>query len=302
MNVNEEIQKCFANSEEDQAIKISSLPSEYSAYVVRTQSSFGVAIKYQGEKISEEFANAYIYTDFRNIGGDAANYLFLMSDIESTRNQFASICADFVNPGEDGLVRKNLLKNPLSWWNDWKNLIGNAIKEKKPYSVLGELTIYQYLRKQGMTPRWAGPSFSTHDIIAENEEEEVKSTTNRYEALIKVSGQFQLIANKKLFLYFCRFEENENGKNINDLVQELISDGETEEMLENQLSKLGYYQGSSARKIKYKILEVRRYEVDDSFPAITPDSFKNGLSPAIKQITYNVDLDFLPYDLVDIMY
>ena len=50
------------------------------------------------------------------------------------------------------------------------------------------------------------------------------------------------------------------------------------------------------RNKKYKKLEGRIYEVDDSFPRIVQSSFKNDKYPnAITHIQYTVDLDGIEY-------
>ena len=48
--------------------------------------------------------------------------------------------------------------------------------------------------------------------------------------------------------------------------------------------------------MKYKILEKRKYVVDEKFPCITRESFKNNCLPSgITQIVYTVDLDAVKY-------
>ena len=74
-----------------------------------------------------------------------------------------------------------------------------------------------------------------------------------------------------------------------------------QEKIEAELEKSGFEEGTSDRKRKYKVLEVREYNVDDSFPRVTVDSFKNGKMPAaVVQFTYSIDLDAVKkYKIVD---
>ena len=46
---------------------------------------------------------------------------------------------------------------PVEWWKNWRQLIGNAITEKKSYAVLGELLMYEYLLQKGVNVEWGGP-------------------------------------------------------------------------------------------------------------------------------------------------
>jgi len=92
-------------------------------------------------------------------------------------------------------------------------------------------------------------------------------------------------------------EKSVEGFSINDVKTNLVNAGYNEDTLEEQLNQLGYEFGMSVRDEKYKVLEKRKYEVDQKFPQITPASFKGGKIPdKIIQITYTVDLDGLEYE------
>jgi hypothetical protein len=257
---------------------------------------FGVAIPYDGNEICEEFANASLYNHELNVRGQNENCLMLMSSVENSRNEFAIFCRDFIYPGNNGEQRNEITKDPVGWWQRWKFLIGNSIMEKKPYAVLGELLMYNYLLREGKKVSWEGPKSTSHDLIASDEEYEVKSTLSRYEKIVHITGQFQLQNTaKRLYLYFCRFERNVNGISINDVVNKLVVEqGESKEELNGKLNQLGYGTGSSARKEKYQVHEIIKYPVDENFPRITPELFKKETIPTgIKQLSYDVDLSVL---------
>ena len=292
MELKEEIQALFADSDIDAAYKITALPFDNPAWVVRFLDGFGVAVPYDGKEIREEFANASLYDTVLDVP-EPKRCLLLISSIEASRNEFATFCADFVQPGDNGSLRQKLIDNPTAWWTGWKVLIGNSIMEKKPYAVLGELIMYEYLLRNERRVKWEGPSSASHDLICLDTEYEVKSTLSRYDRIIHVTGQFQLQKTaKKLFIYFCRFEKNVNGMNINDMVDKLVNvHGESREELNGKLRKIGYSAGSSAREERYQLHEVMRYAVDENFPRIVPEMFKNEALPTgIKQLSYDVDL------------
>ncbi len=104
--IRDEIKKLFSDSDIDSAYQIECLKNDCPAYVVRFFNSFGVAVPYNGSEINEEFANAKIHTGFITIEGVPRSCLFLTSSIESTRNEFAVFCEDFVDPGVEGTKRK----------------------------------------------------------------------------------------------------------------------------------------------------------------------------------------------------
>ena len=293
--IREEIKKLFSNSDPDSAYRIEQVGKEYPAYVVRFIGSIGVAVFYDGDDFKESFANSEIFTGVINVDGMGHKCLFLVSSVESTRNEFAVFCEDFVDPGDDGNKRKELLSDPSIWWNHWKLLIGNAISEKRPYAIIGELLMYEYLLKKDVAVNWGGPKASSHDLITKDADYEVKSTTSSYDKLIHIAGQFQQQTDKRLILYFCRFEKNINGISINDIVDRLVnSSGIFRDEINGKLSLQGYGPGTSARNEKYVIHEVIQYEVDETFPNITPAKFKDGIIPkGIKKIEYDVDLSVL---------
>ena len=297
MELMEEIQALFADSDIDAAYKITALPAEYPAWVVRFIDGFGVAVPYDGKEIQEEFANASLYDTSLNLSGQNVRCLLLISSIETSRNEFAALCRDFVQPGITGSLRRDLINDPTAWWTRWKLLIGNSIMEKRPYAVLGELLMYEYLLRNGNSVKWEGPSASSHDLICPDIEYEVKSTLSRYDRIIHVTGQFQLQKTaKRLYMYFCRFEKNANGISINDMVDKLVNvHGESRDDLNGKLGKLGYSAGSSSRAERYQLHEAMQYSVDDSFPRIVPEMFKNETLPmGIKQLSYDVDLSVVP--------
>ena len=293
----EEIQALFADSDVDAAYKITSLPNEYPAWVVRFIDGFGVAIPFSGNEIWEEFANASLYDTSLNLAGHTVHCLLLISSIETSRNEFAAFCRDFVQPGNQGALREELVNNPVAWWSRWKLLIGNSIMEKRPYAILGELLMYDYLLRNGYNVKWEGPSASSHDLVCPDVEYEVKSTLSRYDKVIHITGQFQLQKTvKRLYLYFCRFEKNMNGISINDMVEKLVvTYGESRDSLNGKLGKLGYSVGSSSRTEKYQLHEVMQFSVDEEFPRIVPEMFKDETLPVgIKRLSYDVDLSVVP--------
>lgn len=296
MEILGEIREYFASTQNG-ARDIKSLSPEYPAMVIRSNEGYGVAVIFDDERdISEKFANSNLYTQILAIGGEEKKYLILRCALDSLRYEFATVCAQFVEPGIEGIDRKNLLTDPLAWWKQWRELLGNAISQRQPYSVIAEMIVLDELYVHDNTIEWSAVNAGSHDIEGNQESYEVKSTIKRYGATITIAGQHQLQSLKRLQLYFCRLEQSKMGVSINDMKNKLVSDGYDKEKIEQQLYQLGYEYGSSVREEKYKVLEKRKYEVDDKFPKITKSSFKNDHIPeSVIQITYTIDLDGLEY-------
>ena len=289
----DEIKELFAFSEPGGVYRIESFDKKYPAWVVRFEDgTFGVTVLYDGPEINEEFANAQLYSGEFIIGDNRNKCLMLMSSVEKSRNEFALFCDAFAEPGNDGQDRKILCNDPSDWWRKWKFLIGNSIMDKRPYAIIGEMAVYEYLLARGEVAKWGGPDSASHDVVSEKADYEVKSTLSRYDKIVHISGQFQLQKSDKiLFMYFVRFEQNINGKNINDYVERLVEKGVYRDDIEKKLGKQGYTKGNSAREENYIIHEVVEYEVNESFPRIIPQMFIGGALPkGIEQLSYDLDL------------
>lgn len=300
MNLAREIQKLFASSSSMTAIPIENLPRDCKAWVIRTNRDYGVCVEVAEEvQINEKFAGAHLWTGNFQIDGEAKHLLMLTSDREYLRMEFSVICSQFVDPGMDGSNRKMLQSNPLEWWDRWRSLLGNKYHEKSVHGLLGELIAYLTLLKRGEKPDWTGAGGGSIDFVAKTRDYEVKSTLSRYEVQVQIAGQYQLNRNadKPLSMILVRLEPSSDGYCINDIVDELIVNGVEKYYLESELSDLGFEEGASSRSRRFKLHEIRHYEVDENFPRITLDSFKDGKLPdGVKHITYSVDLTGVKYE------
>lgn len=298
MGILEEIREYFASTQNG-ARNIKNLSIKYPAIVIRNNEWYGVAVEFDDTRdISERFANCRLSTRNMAIGGVEKKYLILSCMLESLRYEFATVCAQFVEPGINGVDRKNLMTKPLDWWENWRELMGNEISNKEAYSVIAEMMVLDNLYVNDNTIEWTAVNAGSHDIEGYGSSYEVKSSVKRYGTTITIAGQHQLQSLKRLQLYFCRLEKSKNGISINDMKSKLVTDGYDKNKLEQQLYQLGYERGASIRDEKYKVLEKRKYEVDDKFPKITQASFKDDHIPdSVIQITYTIDLDGLDYTI-----
>lgn len=297
MELVKEIREYFASLPSPGAMEIRALPAEYPAYVIRIPDGYGVAVEIGRDmEVSEKFNSIKFHTGVMNLEGRGRNFLILRSAFEEFRYEFAFMCAEFVDPGENGGNRAKILADPYTWWSKWKEMVGNVNRDQRVYNVIAEMMVLDQKYRNDITTEWTAARMGSHDIECAEESYEVKSTIKRYGADIIISGQHQLEHVKRLFIYFCRLEESMEGVSINDMKTQLISDGYDEGKLEVELEKMGFERGANSRNKKYKKLEGRIYEVNDSFPRIVKSSFKNDKYPdAITHIQYTVDLDGIEY-------
>lgn len=298
MKIAERIRDNFNKGFFGKSMAIPELPKEYPAWTLKESGWIGVAVPIDHYfEFVESFAEVHLITE-RDVIIDSRSYdlLILACNSMPLRNEFAVICENFVDPGTDGSARSLLINSPAKWWNNWKNLLGNKAQTKEPYAVLGELLMLEKLLQSGDNAKWSGADHSTHDIESDNYSVEVKSTTSRYGYEVTISSVYQLrpADNKSLFLSYIRFERSELGLNINDVVKSLQGLGVNMEELESKLAGMGLERGRTAREKKYKVIEWKRYAVDECFPSITESSFKDGSLPrSIVRVNYTIDLSGL---------
>lgn len=289
-NLVDEIRDGFANLSAGKRGRLSSLPKDFPAWVYASPATWGVAIAARaGLLISERFAGARLYSEAVEHGTE----LRLECVGGERRNEFAVVCAQFLEPGENGEERARVQADPTDWWRRWRELLGNAIRQKLPYSVLGELLAYERLFVSGENPNWVGPAKHSHDIEADAASYEIKSTISKYSSTFHVAGQFQLqeTAGNKLWVVYQRFEPSPSGESINAVVARLKTLGHEMASVEQKLSRLGFELGSSDRTIKYQLLQSTKYAVDSDFPRITQAAFVGGGVPkGVVSVEYDVEL------------
>ncbi len=299
MTLREEIAEHFA-SDKLGVREITSIPKKYLTYTVKQKGYYGVAIKnVKLIDIHESFEGAEISTVFiENDNGVDESFILLSSDEYLGKMKFTHICEDFVKLGHDNTYREKVQSDPYLWWKEWGMLLGDTRSRKSPYSVLGELWVYYNELKSGnKSISWEGSKGKNHDFESDNYNIEVKSTISLFNEEITVSNNFQLESNRKLYLDYIIMQENIEGISIDDIIVKLTSVGIDIDFLEKEMKELRIPANSMSRRSKYKILEYRRYTVDDNFPQINSRSFKDGKVPqGVKKVSYQVSLDKLDFD------
>jgi hypothetical protein len=300
MTILEEIRNGFAYIENMKFRQIGT-DREDRFWIFRREEEYGVGLEVRSNlSFSEQFTTARLYTETVSLYQIKKIRLLLLTNTEERlRNEFAAVCAQFVDAGEKGRSRKEIVSSPKDWWDRWRSLLGNSLREMTPYAVLGELLVYSRLLRADIKPViWKASGKSSHDIETERSDYEVKSTLTRYGATITISGQHQLECStgKTLKIMFCRFEGVDfDGMSINSVLRECANSGADASYLEKELSRLGYKNGSTAREEQFVLHDqILVYDVDGSFPKITPSLFAGGVMPAgVIRLSYQIDLTAL---------
>jgi len=273
---------------------------DYEAFTFREGSYFGVAFPVPEEtKVNENFANVSLQNRIFRYKDKNSNFLTLMTKDKRKLVAFSYLCEAFVTPGNNGEFRGLICQNPSDWWKEWKGLLGNKDVNARIYDVLGELISFRYiLLKECQDAEWLGPRGASYDIqVKEKEYVEVKSTLSRSKKTITVSNQFQLNPpdGGKFRIFHCTFESSEiSGYTIDSLIEELKAEGYNTSAINENLNLMGFEDGMSARRKPFILQAMESYNVDESFPRISRESFIGGDFPrGITHISYDVDLSGL---------
>lgn len=285
-----------------------SMPDDMPAWLVRLPECYGVAVPWPNDdSFYARFARAVVESTHLLIGeGREEPVLFLQVNDETyhagaVAQEFASLCADFVTPGEHGENRDLLLRHTDTWWEHWCRLMGNTNSNLPVHSVLAELLFYRWLLHHGHQAEniaWTGGDHTRLDFESGEQAWEVKATLSHMRNEVTIHGASQLNTpdDHPLSLVFCRLEESPQGESINDLAQELPALGVPSDMLEAALYKMGLRQGAIPRRRKFRLMEMNAYPVDEHFPRITEQSFIGGKLPdGILGMEYTVDLSNLEH-------
>ena len=301
MTTIDEIRSHFATLT-DGLRELKSISTDYPTYSLRYNGEYGVAVVFDKEQdISEESTMAMISTRRATFtDGSQVKLLLLTCYDEEFRNEFALLCETFVSPGEGGELREKLINDPLAWWDKWIGLLGDRKSNKKSYDYIAEMVILHKLYEKDKSAYWSAREKGSHDIECDTASFEVKSTIKKSDLKVTISSQHQLYSEKPLYLAFVRMEKSTEGVSINDMEKMLVTAGYDENTIEKYLEDSGFNKGSRIRDEKYKVLEIRKYVVDDEFPKITKDSFVNGVfPPSITKLIYTIDLANLKYDKIN---
>jgi len=298
MDLQEEIYIDIIYNAGPSAISIRSLEKKAEAFSFKNKKEYGVFFEIPEKmNVHESFSGIDLYSaSFTLESREISSCLILSCSIAGQEEKFSHLCTNFV----DSANRETIIKEPYLWWDDWKKLLGNINRNKKAYDILGEMITLNYMIVDNQEPSWEGEK-AVVDIIGKTYDCEVKSTIIRNAYAAEISSRFQLDKRTNgLALMLCVFEKSPAGTSIEDMIAVLEKNGMNRIIIESKLNSIGLDKGRSARNEKYRLIEMRKYDVNDQFPIITNKSFKNDIIPiGVTSIRYTVDLSSVNYRTID---
>ncbi|SDN79088.1 PD-(D/E)XK motif protein [Alkalicoccus daliensis] len=286
MSLLQKIQNTFANIQTDRA---QFMDDQNTCLFLLGNGSYGAALRYNGDVVNESYANIRLHTSYLPFADIHGQWLVLSSTVYSLRNEFALICADFIQS------KAGEIAEPFQWWGKWKNLMGNAVVNKSPHSLIGEMKVVEHLLKQNKEVTWEPSEYSSTDVKTAEHSYEVKSSTVRFDQRITINSQFQF--EQPDYLIFCRFEKTNRGESINSMVEKLHVLGMDRDIINLELNRIGFQEGSSTRNINYELIENRKYDMNQELPGRELQEFIQSYNdPHVIKISFDIDLTGITYE------
>lgn len=242
------------------------------------------------------------YVDIQLIDAPISKYVSISCKNGRLFQIFIRILADLIWHLLYGIDRP-IDGDPWNFLNErlksWKLILTSDRSKDEEKGLIGELVLLKYLKENfnHNINIWEGPIGGVKDLRLQNCDIEVKSTSNRYGYKIEISGLFQTQQQQENnYLYFLRLEETINGNiSIPDLITQIKILCNNEEKIEFAEKLNLYSEEIIISNNKWNILEEKFIKIDDQFPRIYEESFKeNKLPKGIVQISWVADLSFLP--------
>jgi hypothetical protein len=193
----------------------------------------------------------------------------------------------------------------------WRELLSGARQRwtvPRLAGLYGELLVLERLLRDDpdATASWVGPSGATQDFSRNTHALEVKTSVSPTGRLVRIHGidQLERPESGSLALIWARVNALERGvaDDIPSCVQRCLASASSAALL-SRLDQIGLPSLASVElhEISFDLVERRIYEVDSSFPRITPDQFIGHAVPGgVHHVEYIVDLDTVPVSELDL--
>ncbi len=221
----------------------------------------------------------------------------------------AGVLDDSAASGSDVAQLLRIFIGRVGAWQEFMRKGSQALSTEAEIGLAGELLILGAIIESGVPPAsavaaWVGPLDGIQDFAIGTGAIEVKSTISvtGFTAKIQSLDQLDDSVRQPLFLACVRFHQAEGGVCLPVMIEAIralvMSDAESARLLTERLLAAGYFDAHADRYIRRFVhSDTQLVQVKDSFPRLVPGRVPTGISRA----TYEIDLDKVPGDRIDIV-
>lgn len=207
---------------------------------------------------------------------------------------FTGLCSDVLTTVEKNPKRP--LKAMYLVVDRWRALFqstGSPLDNEQLAGLFGELMVLRRLIElsSAATEHWKGPSGHRHDFVFAPSAIEVKASTATEGRRVRVHGadQLECPTDGRLDLVWIRLERvTDGGEGMVELVDHLRRLSDDENGLLLKLAQVGYRPTDVElyRDVRFVVREELWFEVDQSFPRLTPTD----LPVDVLDVQYSIDI------------
>lgn len=240
----------------------------------------------------------------RITGQPDADYIDIVCLDDAGLETFSSVAAEIAR--EVGVAaphgRSAVAIDVLARWRWFWGISPDRLSERDALGLFAELWFLE--QWTGIEPAsvdaWTASDNARHDFQWPTRSVEVKATARRADgAVLHTIQHLDQLADPEsgvLYLFSLRVVRDRLAGNtlpalVDRCSEALRGTGPVRESFLRKVSIRGY--NPAHRRLHatpYRILEERVYEVDETFPRLTRDSFAGDLSSAISSISYTLDM------------
>ena len=225
-------------------------------------------------------------------------FITIFSKETSLNEPFTYLISLIIKNIDYGLSPTLATKEAIEKFQKLFKSFGKLPPENQIVGLLGELFfVDQILKiKNDYWKGWIKPE-KTIDYTYSEIDVEIKSSSYSGEDKITINrlNQLQYIKNRSRYLYYSSFIINPEGElSVPDLVDNILSQIDDKDGFREKLSKTKYKFGDKSLWLekRYSHLETIVFKVDENFPRINSDSFKDNKIPdGITNIKYDLALN-----------
>lgn len=222
-------------------------------------------------------------------------YLDLICTSDALAHVFASLADQVVRRCEgNDQPEFQVLQRTLA---EWRQLLkpSPALSEEEARGLFGELHVLQQLVATNpgyALDSWTGPDQAEHDFTTPRGDLEVKSSrTEGRSVVISSLHQVDPPEDRPLVLIRLRVESSPKGRNIRDMVEELVAAGLLHDQLVAKLAGARYVFGGDPDNHRFVVTEPpAAWTVDDDFPGMRASDVPEERRAAIRSVKYTLDL------------
>lgn len=225
----------------------------------------------------------------------------------SGQEVFNLVATAILGQVEQGAAAPDAVRSTLARWRRfWGAAPTGGLTGEEIRGLFGELwflAVWLLPRGHDQVAHWLGPTGTRHDFQWPQLAVEAKATTAVRGHVHRINGLDQLDppTEGRLLLFSLRMREEATASNtllslIETITTALADDGQALDGFESRLVQAGYSPLEADRyaEIRFRVINERLYEVEETFPRLSGASFAGGLPSGVERVEYEINLDSCP--------